>query len=92
MDINSRVPSISITEVGSPISMFYGFQNDGIFQTQAEADAHGQLMEHTMHLENLELEMLMEMDKLTMTTVHKSVILTQTSFTGVNMNFNVQKL
>jgi len=36
----SRVPSISITEVGSPISMFYGFQNDGIFQTQAEADAH----------------------------------------------------
>ena len=36
---NSRVPAVSITEVGSPISMFYGFQTEGIFQTQAEADA-----------------------------------------------------
>jgi hypothetical protein len=36
---NSRVPAVSITEVGSPISMFYGFQTEGIFQTQSEADA-----------------------------------------------------
>ena len=36
---NSRVPAVTITEVGSPISMFYGFQVEGIFQTQAEADA-----------------------------------------------------
>jgi TonB-linked SusC/RagA family outer membrane protein len=36
---NSRVPAVTITQVGSPISMFYGFQVDGIFQTQAEADA-----------------------------------------------------
>jgi len=35
----SRVPAVTITEVGSPISMFYGFQVEGIFQTQAEADA-----------------------------------------------------
>ena len=42
---------------------------------------HIQLMDHTMHPENLELEMLMEMDKLTMMTEHKSVILIQTSFT-----------
>lgn len=34
-----RVPSLTITEVGSPISMFYGFQVEGIFQTQAEANA-----------------------------------------------------
>ena len=34
-----RVPSLTITEVGSPISMFYGFQVEGIFQSQAEADA-----------------------------------------------------
>ena len=27
-------------EVGQPIGYFYGFQTDGIFQTQAEVDAH----------------------------------------------------
>ena len=34
-----RVPSMTRTVVGSPISMFFGLQTDGIFQTQAEADA-----------------------------------------------------
>jgi hypothetical protein len=34
-----RIPALSITEAGSPIASFYGFQNLGIFQTQAEADA-----------------------------------------------------
>lgn len=35
----SRVPSLTITEVGEPISSFYGFKTEGIFQSQAEADA-----------------------------------------------------
>jgi hypothetical protein len=34
-----RVPSLTRTVSGSPISMFFGLQTDGIFQTQAEADA-----------------------------------------------------
>ena len=34
-----RVPSLTRTISGSPISMFFGLQTDGIFQTQAEADA-----------------------------------------------------
>ena len=34
-----RVPSLTRTSVGQPISMFFGLQTDGIFQTQAEADA-----------------------------------------------------
>ena len=34
-----RIPALSVTEAGSPIASFYGFQNLGIFQTQAEADA-----------------------------------------------------
>ena len=36
---NRRVPALNITEVGSPISSLYGFQVEGIFQSQAEADA-----------------------------------------------------
>ena len=36
---NRRVPALNITQVGSPISSFYGFQVEGIFQSQAEADA-----------------------------------------------------
>src|SRR5690606_21095115 len=27
-------------EVGQPLGYFYGYQTDGIFQTQAEVDAH----------------------------------------------------
>ena len=37
---NRRVPALNITEVGSPISSLYGFEVEGIFQSQAEADAH----------------------------------------------------
>ena len=36
----SRVPSMTISQVGDPISSFFGFKTDGIFQSQAEADAH----------------------------------------------------
>ena len=36
---NRRVPALNITEVGSPISSLYGFEVEGIFQSQAEADA-----------------------------------------------------
>ena len=36
----SRVPSMTVTQVGSPISSFYGFNVLGIFQTAAEAAAH----------------------------------------------------
>lgn len=35
----SRVPSLTVTQAGSPISSFFGFQTEGIFQSQAEADA-----------------------------------------------------
>lgn len=31
---------ITRTEVGQPIASFYGWQTDGIFQTQSEVDAH----------------------------------------------------
>ena len=34
-----RVPSMTRTISGSPLSMFFGLRTDGIFQTQAEADA-----------------------------------------------------
>src|SRR5690606_15262337 len=30
----------SVTQVGSPIASFWGWETDGIFQTQAEIDAH----------------------------------------------------
>lgn len=33
-------PLISRMEEGKPIGYFYGYQTDGIFQTQAEVDAH----------------------------------------------------
>jgi TonB-linked SusC/RagA family outer membrane protein len=36
----SRVPSMTVTQAGFPISSFFGFQTDGIFQSQEEADAH----------------------------------------------------
>ena len=36
---NSRVPAMTITQVGQPISMFYGFETQGIFQSDAEAAA-----------------------------------------------------
>ena len=36
---SSRVPSLTVTEAGSPISTFYGYKTVGIFQNQAEADA-----------------------------------------------------
>ena len=35
----SRVPSMTVTQAGQPISSYFGFQTDGIFQSQAEADA-----------------------------------------------------
>jgi TonB-linked SusC/RagA family outer membrane protein len=34
-----RVPALTRTAVGDPISSLYGFKTDGIFQSQAEADA-----------------------------------------------------
>ena len=37
---SSRAGQVTITEVGQPISAFYGFKIDGIFQTQEEADNH----------------------------------------------------
>ena len=36
---NRRVPALNRTAVGDPISSLYGFKVDGIFQSQAEADA-----------------------------------------------------
>ncbi|RAJ93219.1 TonB-linked SusC/RagA family outer membrane protein [Larkinella arboricola] len=36
----TRQPSVTRTKVGHPISSFYGFVIDGIFQSQEEADAH----------------------------------------------------
>ncbi len=35
----SRVPSLTITQAGTPLSSFYGYNVEGIFQSQAEADA-----------------------------------------------------
>ncbi len=35
-----RIPALSLTTEGEAISSFYGFKNEGLFQTQAEADAH----------------------------------------------------
>jgi TonB-dependent starch-binding outer membrane protein SusC len=35
-----RKGTFVINEVGSPISSFYGYQQDGIFQNQGEVDAH----------------------------------------------------
>ena len=40
---NSRVPAVTITEVGSPISMFYGFQVEGIFSKRKLKQMLGQL-------------------------------------------------
>lgn len=34
-----RVPALTLTQAGSPISSFYGFKTVGIFQSQAEANA-----------------------------------------------------
>lgn len=36
----SRVPAMTVTQVGQPISSFYGFNVLGIFQSTAEAEAH----------------------------------------------------
>jgi hypothetical protein len=36
----SFVGLINVTEVGSPIASFYGWQTDGVFQTQEEVDSH----------------------------------------------------
>ncbi len=35
-----RIGNISYNPIGKPISTFYGWQTDGIFQSQAEVDAH----------------------------------------------------
>jgi TonB-linked SusC/RagA family outer membrane protein len=37
---STRVPSVTITQSGYPISSFFGYNNLGIFQTQEEVDAH----------------------------------------------------
>ncbi len=34
-----RVPSLNVTQAGSPLSSFFGYKTVGIFQSQAEADA-----------------------------------------------------
>ena len=36
----SRIGNLGINQIGGPIGSFYGFQTDGIFQSQAEVDAH----------------------------------------------------
>lgn len=36
---SSRVPSLTVTQAGLPISSYYGFNVEGIFQSQQEADA-----------------------------------------------------
>lgn len=36
---SSRVPSLTVTEAGRPISSFYGYKTLGLFQSQQEADA-----------------------------------------------------
>jgi len=35
-----RIGQIQFNEIGGPIGAFYGWQTDGIFQSQAEVDAH----------------------------------------------------
>lgn len=37
---STRVPSVTITQVGYPISSFFGYNNLGIFQTEEEVNAH----------------------------------------------------
>ncbi|WP_158856660.1 SusC/RagA family TonB-linked outer membrane protein [Lunatibacter salilacus] len=37
---STRVPSVTITQSGFPISSFFGYRNLGIFQTQEEVAAH----------------------------------------------------
>ncbi|MEX2591975.1 MAG: TonB-dependent receptor [Anditalea sp.] len=37
---STRVPSVTVTQVGSPISSFFGYNNLGIFQNQEEVNAH----------------------------------------------------
>ncbi|MBD3627212.1 TonB-dependent receptor [Cyclobacterium sp.] len=37
---STRVPSVTITQSGYPISSFFGYNNLGIFQTQEEVNAH----------------------------------------------------
>ena len=36
---SERIPALSITQEGLPVSSFYGFKTLGLFQTQVEADA-----------------------------------------------------
>lgn len=36
----SRVPAVTLTQAGLPLSSYYGFNVLGIFQSQQEADAH----------------------------------------------------
>lgn len=35
----SRVPALTLTQAGFPLSSYFGFKTDGLFQSQAEADA-----------------------------------------------------
>lgn len=37
---NSRIGETGINQLGGPIGVFYGWQTDGIFASQAEVDAH----------------------------------------------------
>jgi len=37
---STRVPSVTITQSGFPISSFFGYNNLGIFQTEEEVNAH----------------------------------------------------
>lgn len=39
---NSRIGETGINQLGGPIGVFYGWQTDGIFQSQAEVDAHAE--------------------------------------------------
>lgn len=41
--IDKRFGEVNMWQVGSPISSFYGYQNDGFFQSQAEIDALDQI-------------------------------------------------
>ena len=37
---NAGLGSVTLTSVGNPISMFYGYEQEGFFNTQAEVDAY----------------------------------------------------
>lgn len=39
---STRIGAITINRVGAPLGAFYGYETDGLFQSQAEVDAHAE--------------------------------------------------